>query len=231
MKKFKLSVGLLYSLLFPLLIFSTSLVRAAGTSVRVTSTPSGARIMINDLEQNRVTPATFKNLEEGKKYKFRLAKKGYKNFETSLKIQAGSNEVHGDLEREVKKEEKPEAKETKKESAKAKDSKAQVDDSNGTKVERAFGYNKMYKEGTYGWLEVTTFPDGAVVYVNDERQVGKTPNKYKMPVGTFKVSVVIKGKAAREFDKVKIRSGETTTLEPIDFRDEVQRVNTKPLLH
>jgi len=220
-----------YPLLIPLSIFLASTAHSAGTSVRVTSTPSGARIIINDLEQNRITPATFKNLEEGKKYKFRLTKKGYKNFDTSLKLQAGTNEVHGNLEREVKKDEKAPAKETKKESEKDKKNKSQTDDSSGSKVERALGYNKMYKEGTYGWLEVTTFPNGAVVYINDERQVGTTPNKYKTPIGTMKVSVVIKGKAVREFSNVKIRAGETTALEPIDFRDEVERPNTKPLLH
>ena len=230
MKKSNLLLSLFYSLLIPFFILSIPSAFAVTTSVRVTSSPSGARIIINDLEQNRLTPATIKHLEEGKKYKFRLVKKGYKNFETGLKIESGTNEVHGDLEKEVKKEQKSDSKENKKESERNKD-KAQVDESNGSKVERAFGYNKMYKEGTYGWLEVSTFPNGAVVYINEERQVGTTPNKYKTPIGTFKVSVVIKGKAVREFEKVKIRPGETTTLEPIDFRDEVQRPNTKPLLH
>jgi len=207
------------------LISSPPLLWAA--TVKVTSSPAGAKIVVNELDQGRLTPAVLKNLEEGKKYKIRLLKKGYKEFETSLKVQTGTNQVHGDLEREAKKEETVQA--MKKE--KVKESKGKVDESDGSKVERAFGYNKMYKEGTYGWLEVSSIPNGAVVYINEERQGGPTPNKYKTPVGTVKVSVVIKGKAVREFSNVKIKPGETTTLEIIDFRDETRRANTKPLLN
>jgi PEGA domain-containing protein len=196
----------------------------AATSIKVTSAPSGAKIFLNGEDQHRTTPATLRNLEEGKKYKIELKRKGYKDYETSLKPVAGTNHIQANLEKEKEKQKKEET------SSKKSSTKTKTDESSGTAVERTFGYKKIYKEGTYGWLEVSTAPQGAVVSIDDHRQVGLTPNKYKLPVGTVKVSVVIKGKAMREFSGVKIRAGETTTLEPIDFRDEVSQPNMKPLL-
>ena len=106
----------------------------------------------------------------------------------------------------------------------------QIDEKNATSVERAFGYNKMYKKGTYGWLYVASIPNKAVVYVNGKRQSGVTPNKFKLPTGTVKVSVVIPGKAKQDFSGVKILSGKTTTLQTVDFRDNIVRSNTDPLM-
>ncbi|MFO1518378.1 MAG: PEGA domain-containing protein [bacterium] len=231
MKKTSLlsTVFAVFALFFSLTPITAS---AASGSLKVTSTPSGARIFVNDLDQSRTTPATIRNLEEGKKYKVRLEKRGYKNYESSVKIESSVNSLHGDLEREkAEKKEKKEEKSAKKEKEPAKKKeKNSTDEGSGTAVEKAFGYNKMYKEGTYGWLEVSSIPNGAVVYINDQRQVGPTPNKYKFPVGTVKVAVVIKGKASREFSNIKIRAGETTTLETVDFRDEITRPNTRDLL-
>jgi hypothetical protein len=223
MKIFKNASKLFFSIIIFLLACTLGTKIFAATSIKVTSAPSGARIFLNGDDQHRTTPATLRNLEEGKKYKIELKRKGYKDYETSLKPKAGVNKVHADLEKEKK--EKNEETSSKKSSTKTK-----TDESSGTAVERTLHYNKIYKEGTYGWLEVNTTPQGAVVYIGDHRQVGLTPNKYKLPVGTVKVSVVIKGKAMREFPDVKIRAGETTTLDPIDFRDEVGRPKTKPLL-
>lgn len=198
-----------------------SLAVSATTLLKITSTPSGARVIVNDIDQGRITPTTLKNLKEEKKYKIRLVKKGYREFETSIKLQVGSNLIHGDLEKEEKTAKAPEKK---------KEPKAVIDESDGTATERAFGYNKIYKEGTYGWLEVNTIPQGAVVYLDDKRQVGLTPNKYKVPVGTYKISVVIRGKSARDFPGVKIRAGQVTSLETVDFRDDITRPNTRDLL-
>ncbi|MBL7684550.1 MAG: PEGA domain-containing protein [Deltaproteobacteria bacterium] len=97
-------------------------------------------------------------------------------------------------------------------------------------VVEAFKYEKDYAEGTYGWLEVSTSPQGAIVYINDKRQPGPTPNRYKFPAGTVKVSVVIKGKASKEISGIKIKKNETTVLDPIDFRDEITRPNTRNLV-
>jgi hypothetical protein len=202
-------------ILFSFLAISNSF---SAPSLKITSAPSGAKIYLNGEDQRRVTPATLKNLEEGRKYKIQLERTGYKNYETHLKVEKGTNHIHANLTQE--KQEKPHKTEAK----------TKADESSGTAVERTFGYKKMYREGTYGWLEVHTTPNGAVVFINNKRQVGLTPNKYKLPVGTVKVSVVIRGKAVRNFSEVTIRSGQTTALEPIDFRDEITRPNTKNLL-
>lgn len=194
---------------------------SATALLRISSTPSGARVIVNDIDQGRITPATLTNLEAGKKYKIRLTKKGYEEYQTNVKLEVGSNRIHGDLEKLEKISKKSEPK---------KETKAVTDESDGTATQRAFGYNKIYKEGTYGWLEVSSVPQGAVVYLNDQRQVGLTPNKYKVPIGNYKVSVVIRGKSAREFPGVKINAGHVTTLETVDFRDEITRPNTRDLL-
>jgi|GEM_PF-6251019 len=179
----------------------------AASSMRVTSTPSGARIFLNGKEQLKPTPTTLKNLAEGKKYKVKLKKDGYKDFEAEVKSKEGAVHIHADL---------------------RKGPKGKTEPPEGSAVERALGYNKIYKEGTYGWLEVTTVPQGAVVYVDDKRQGAQTPNQYKLPIGKVKVSVVIKGKAVREFPSVNISAGQVTKLAPIDFRDEVGRPATEP---
>src|SRR4030095_3199053 len=181
----------------------------AAVSLKITSTPANARILLHGEEQKNDTPHTLKNLEDDKKYKVKLKKEGYKDFETQVKSKCGTLHIHADLHKEAKDKASP---------------------SDGSAVERTFGYNKIYKEGTYGWLEVSTTPSGAVVYVDDKRQVGPTPNQYKLPIGRVKVSVVIKGKAVREFPSVNISAGKVTKLAPIDFRDEVGRPNTEPLL-
>ncbi|GEM_PF-4412320 len=95
---------------------------------------------------------------------------------------------------------------------------------------KAFKYEKNYKEGTYGWIEISSFPSGAVVYLNNKRQHSLTPNKFKTPVGTYKVAVVIRGKASREIKGVKVKAGQTTPLETVDFRTEITRPNTRNLL-
>ncbi len=170
----------------------------AAVSLKITSTPAKARILLNGEEQKKTTPATLKNLEDDKKYKVKLMKEGYKDFETQVKSKCGILHIHADLHKETKDKGSP---------------------SDGSAVER-----------TFGWLEVSTTPSGAVVYVDDKRQVGPTPNLYKLPIGRVKVSVVIKGKAVREFPSISISAGKVTKLAPIDFRDEVGRPNTEPLL-
>src|SRR4030095_11029680 len=210
----------LFSFLFFIICIPTLF---AASSLRITSAPSKARILLNGEEQKKPTPTTLKNVEEGKKYKVKLKKDGYKDFETEVKGIAGVIHVHADLKKN------PKAKDSSKESSKSA-SKDKTDAASGSAVERAFGYNKIYKEGTYGWLEVSTTPSGAAVYIDDKRQVGPTPNQYKLPIGKVKVSVVIKGKAVREFPVVSIAAGQVTKLAPIDFRDEVGRPNTEPLL-
>lgn len=184
-------------------------VGAAQSSLKITSTPRGARIFLNGKEQTKPTPTILKNLEADKKYKIKIKKEGYKDFETEVKGAEGLLSIHADLKKETK------------------DSKS----SDGSAVERGLGYNKIYKEGTYGWLHVSTTPSGAVVYVDDQRQAGPTPNQYKLLIGKVKVSVVIRGKAVREFPAVNINAGQVTKLAPIDFRDEVSRPNTVPLLN
>lgn len=172
--------------------------------IRVTSSPAGASVIIDGKRTYQKTPTFFRGLEEGKNYRISLQKRGFETYETEVRIDAKKGRIHADLIPL-----KP-----------SKENKKHARSEDGHSIEKALGYGKIYRKGTYGWLEVRTLPPGATVYIDGERQGGSTPNRYKVLVGVKQVSVVIPGKTKRDFSRVKIKPGQITDLGKIDFRDD-----------
>jgi len=185
-------------------------------SLKLTSSPSRAKVFINGVELRNRTPVIVTQMTKDKKYKIFMKKNGFEEYQTIFKTEDDFKGLHADLTSKHK--EVPNGWQT------------AIDENNSTRLQRVFGYDKMFKKGTYGWLYVGSIPNKATVYVNDKRQSGVTPNTFKIPSGVVKVSVVVPGKAKQDYSRVKVRPGETTNLGVIDLRDPMNRPTTGMLM-
>lgn len=181
-------------------------------SLKLTSSPQGAKVFINGKPLQNRTPVIVTELSKGKKYQIYMKKKGFEEYSTIFRTQDNFKGLHADL--------------TSKNESVPDEWRTELDENNATRLQRAFGYDKMFKKGTYGWLYVGSIPNKAMVYINDQRQSGVTPNTYKVPSGIVKVSVVVPGKSKQDYSRVRVRSGETTNLGVIDLRDQSNRPTT-----
>ncbi len=185
-------------------------------SLKLTSSPSRAKIFINGVQLKNRTPVIVTQLTKGKKYQIFMKKNGFEEYQTIFKSQEDFKGLHADL--------------SSKDKSVKEGWRTALDENNATSVQRAFGYDKMFKKGTYGWLYVGSVPNKATVFINDKRQSGVTPNNFKTPIGVVKVSVVVPGKAKQDYSRVLIKAGETTNLGVIDLRDPMNRPTTGMLM-
>lgn len=194
-------------------------------SVKVTSNPSGATILLDNNNTGKATPATLGDLEVGKRYAIRLSRNGYQDITRSLEIQ---DEGVATLSETLKKiEEKP--KETQSVAEKLKESQQklkQLEQEKEAKKQEVASTPKEppkkeapkieapQKEGpeaTVAYISVNSDPKGADVFINGVKK-GTSPGKFQVSPGK-PVEVSVSKKGASTITKVvTLRPGETRSL-------------------
>jgi serine/threonine protein kinase len=186
-------------------------------SVKISSTPAGARIFLNGAGTGKTTPATLEKLESGKKVTIGLVKDGYSDWSRTVTVEKEkATPLYAALKEIPKTAPTPPAEEPK-------------TPERASVPERSVEPEKAVS-GRPGSLSISSDPSGAEVYVNAEYK-GTTPIKVSnINPGTVKV-VVNKDGYMRYTSSVRIEPGETKSLGTIQlggFYGEVSIRSTPP---
>ncbi len=175
---------------------------AAEASVKVTSTPAGARIALDGKDTGKVTPATLEKLKVGSTVRVRLDLAGYKSATRKRTIAKPSESVAVTLEKEAA----PEPPAT---------AATQPPTVPAEKPQKAEKPAEAVSGGKPGTIKVSSNPSGADVFINSEFK-GKTPLSASVPAGSAQVLVNLEGKA-RVSRTVTVKPGETVNLSNIEL--------------
>lgn len=175
---------------------------AAEASVKVTSTPPGARISLDGRDTGKVTPATLEKLKVGATVRVRLDLAGYKSATRKKAIAKPSEAIAVTMEKEAAPE--PPSSATTQPPAIPQE-----------KPQKAEKPAEAVSGGKPGTVKVSSNPSGADVFINSEFK-GKTPLSASVPAGTAQVLVNLEGKA-RVSRTVTVKPGETVNLSNIEL--------------
>lgn len=200
-------------------------------SLRVTSSPSGARVYLNNNDIGRTTPTTIGNLEVGKRYTVRLARNGYRDAHRSMEIQSQSTaSIRQTL---TKIEEKPKevtksAQDKLKEAAEKlkqleKQKQKELAEIKKKEIEKKTAeakkevIKKDVPKATVAFVSVSSSPKGADVFINGVKR-GRAPGKFKITPGKPAEVTISKSGLSTVTRVVTLRPGETRSLGTINLK-------------
>ena len=164
-------------------------------SARVTSSPSGANILLDGKSTGKRTPATLNKLKVGKSYTIGLNKPDYKAWSKRINIaSAKRTSVRGSL----------------KSTAPTREPTPTKPAERRYKPEPEKPLEPVITSGKPGSIRIASKPSGAQVFVNKQFK-GTTPITVSVPPGTASV-VVNKEGFARYSDRVTVRPGQKVNL-------------------
>jgi len=187
--------------------------QVAQGSIRITSNPTGADIMLDGVSTGRRTPATISNLELGKTYNIRLEKQNYKSWSRKIEVaDAKQISVSGRLEPLAPTEEKPPPPLEK-----------------PAVTEKPSIPEAAEVKGEPGVIKIASNPSGAQVFINREYR-GTTPLSVSVPPG--RTSVLVSKEGFAKFSKtITLKPGQKVDLTDIKLGDlygEVSLNSTPP---
>ncbi|MFH0800460.1 MAG: PEGA domain-containing protein [Pseudomonadota bacterium] len=183
-------------------------------SLRVTSNPAGAAVLLNGGSTGRRTPAVIEDLKIGSSYNIRFDLEGYKSVTRKKSIQKPSDTLYAELSKEEQKAPPPETPriETPPPAETPKPAKIEP-----VKPEPAKPEPETAAKGGTGTIRVASNPSGADVFINSELK-GRTPITVTVPSGTVSVLINKEG-AARVSRQVTVKPGQTVNLTDINLGD------------
>jgi serine/threonine protein kinase len=166
---------------------------AKAASLSISSTPSGATILLNGKSTGKRTPATLTELKDGSTYRIALSLDGYKTAYGKRTLKGEKNSLALNLTKvpEPATVEKP--------------------------VEKPIEKPPSVVSGQPGKIKISSSPSGADVFVNTEYK-GKTPLTVSAPAGTATVLISKEG-GARTSRTVTVEAGKTVNLSNIKLGD------------
>ncbi|MFA4875522.1 MAG: PEGA domain-containing protein, partial [bacterium] len=174
---------------------------AKTASLKISSTPPGARITLDGAQTGRNTPATIDKLKVGGSYKIKLDMDGYQSASRRSTLAKESNAIAMALTK-----------------VEAPTEQAIIPPAKGPPQPPAeITPPPKVESGKPGMIKVSSNPSGADVFINSELK-GKTPLTASVPPGTAQVVVNLEGRA-RVSRSVTVKPGETVNLSNIELGD------------
>lgn len=201
-------------------------------SVKVTTSPSGAKVYLNNNDTGKTTPTTIEDLEVGKRYTFKLARNGYRDAFRSVDIEKeGTTNIRGTLSKipEKPKEEAQTVKQKLDEAAKKlqeleKEKAAELAKQREREAQRKKEQEQAKKEqpketpkekeatpAKVAYVSVGSSPKGADVFINGVKR-GRAPGKFKVDSGKPTEITISKSGLSTVTRVVTVRPGETRSL-------------------